>query len=165
MISMPPCFCGSGKEEKYCHPDVHPLSTVGRMLVFYRDLDISIGNLGNVCIQSCCDCCYDYFYISLKEFFAILHFIRSQRGEWYLKKKILMAKDNLEALKRQSPEEYQRLNSTFDKIPLDISMVRKLFNDTQYVKKLNRPCIFLQHGQCEIYQVRPYICRLYGSAI
>lgn len=68
------CFCGSGKKQKKCHPDIHEQSLAAKCLSLYGKIESIIKNYYNSgqqtppCKKGCSDCCYNYFVISNIEF-------------------------------------------------------------------------------------------------
>jgi Fe-S-cluster containining protein len=137
-----PCFCGSGKKKKHCHPDVHDDSIAANLLAVFARLDAESAKLARTpCHAGCNDCCYDYFNISIVEFFAIADFlnVKSQAGI---------------PLKYCNAARAAIRDVVF---PAD-------GDDTHNLPKYPR-CIFVNDvsGECDVYEARPAICRLYGA--
>lgn len=76
MAANSPCFCGSGKKQKHCHPDIHPNSLAAQLLRVFHKLDTEISRIDStMCHSGCSDCCTNDFEISLAEFMMIFRTI------------------------------------------------------------------------------------------
>ena len=158
-----PCFCGSGKKNKKCHPTIRNGSLIANLYCIYKQLDEETKGIKEIiCNPDCCDCCSGYFYISEIEFYAILEFIMRTEPKVYLDSVISNATTQLEQLRLQCPSEYRKLISPIDKF---VNINHNCFDDSN-IKKYGR-CIFLNsnEGKCGIYSVRPIVCRLFGCYV
>jgi Fe-S-cluster containining protein len=131
----------------------------------YQELDVLSANCAAECQKNCSRCCYDYFYVSEVEFYTVL-FSFHKKGANVLDNHIdnmfKKSQELLLSLKEHCPAEYEKvygLNVDYTKgvayhlNPIDII---KGFEQTL-------PCVFLNDGKCTIYDVRPFICRTYGT--
>lgn len=133
------CFCGSGKKHKKCHPTINENSVVANLLRVFHQIDEECSNIDySVCGKGCSDCCSDYFQISIVEFFTILHHIGINTNL------ILTAFE-------------EKAIASLNGVNLPQS---DYYNIPSFA-----PCIFLDDttNECKIYEVRPIICRTYGS--
>ena len=71
-----PCFCGSGRKVKHCHPDVNEESLVAKMLQLYSLVDKrnALG-LSSPCQKGCANCCTDDFDVHFSEFLVVLSYL------------------------------------------------------------------------------------------
>ncbi|MCL2357274.1 MAG: YkgJ family cysteine cluster protein [Defluviitaleaceae bacterium] len=125
-----PCFCGSGKKYKHCHPQINEESLVARLLTIYQDVDERNANAETPCKKGCTECCQDVnFDIHLSEMLTIMEHLNIGRDGTNM----------------------------------------KLFPDLKEEWKLSidGSCLFLNQseGYCKIYEVRPFVCRNYGSVL
>lgn len=134
---------------------LNPKSIVSRTISLYNDLDKFIKNSNPPkCQINCCDCCSDYFHVSEPEFYTLLYYVINKYGDDYLKEKIKYSKKAVLFLKEQYPNEYIKLTQ----INCPIS-----YNDLFDIPKtLKIKCPFLCNGKCDIYECRPFICRVFG---
>lgn len=109
-------------------------------------------NVHFVCSKGCNECCNDYFYISIMEYFYIKYWLLTYEPEKFelAKEK---AKEQMELLEKFSEEEYKRL--------FRINTDKDTIDSGKYISKF-KECVFLQNGICSIYPARPHICRTYG---
>lgn len=162
-----PCFCGSGKKNKKCHPDVLKSSVVGNLLCVYNQLDqyineqLKVSQNHTICHKGCCECCYDYFYISEVEYFAILNYLITMNGLDSLEDIRQKALLSIEEIKNCYPDEYEKLIKEY------CGSNPKNILDDMRIKKTQAPCIFLNKKDkiCTIYPVRPFVCRIYGTCV
>ncbi len=142
---------------------INPHSAVGKCLNIYKEFDTQAIKYKTTCKKRCCICCYDYFYISEAEFYTILYdIIHKNKGNEYLDTLILKAIELSNQLKYLIPKEYEKIHSnilskpiSYYINPIDIGLIR-----------LGKPCIFLNSkNKCEIYNVRPLVCRQFGTVI
>jgi len=124
------CFCGSGKTNKHCHPNVNERSLVARVLTLYQELDKRNAHARTICKKGCTECCQAVDYdIHLSEMLTIMSYLNIGRD----------------------------------------GINRKLFPklELNWEFTVNGSCLFLNQseGYCEIYEVRPVICRNYGSVL
>ncbi len=149
------CFCGSGKKIKKCHNSINENSIIAELYRKYNKIDKSISIPKDYpCKKGCDNCCYDYFYVSQIEFFCIYNYILLNNGYEYLYKTIQKSIDTIEYLKKNYNDEYVKLGSHIEN--------QNAFDDTN-IKSLNIPCIFLNNNMCDIYPVRPSMCRCFGT--
>jgi Fe-S-cluster containining protein len=160
---MGKCFCGSGKKQIKCHKDVNPESFVAKLIKLYSALDCYSGP---PCSSNCYKCCYDYFYITELEFQSILWYVNAKLGKGYLASVIEKAKMQRYCLQRSYPSEFNKIDKPFcGAFPLTHEN-EMLFSDLVDGRTLTLsvPCPFLNSsGKCDIYSMRPLICRIYGS--
>jgi len=157
------CVCGSGKRSKSCHPRIEQNSFVGNLWKKYRTFDAKIReivekeNISFICKKGCANCCCDYFYVSPLEYFIIKEYLLTCSPEIFEKTKVRGAWQ-LQQLKELYPAEWKRLVSTAS---LDDS-----FQDHAVIPDGARffDCPFLCETEriCKVYEVRPFICRLFG---
>lgn len=136
-----PCFCGSGKKQNKCHPDIHEKSIIANLMSVYEQLDQDTKERQqfSICKKGCAQCCSDYFQVSVVEFFMILQGLHTNGNNALLLKYIKTAQTRIQGI--YLPE------YDFANVP-------------------NFPeCIFVDDltNECKIYQLRPIICRLYGT--
>lgn len=135
---------------------IKPFSIVGRTLSLYDDIDKFVSSSSKPsCIDGCCQCCNDYFYIYEWEFYTILFYLVNLNDDDYLSSKINYSKECIEHIKINNLEEYRRLNSqNKPQIPGELMLPQH---------NLGIKCPFLScNNRCEIYEVRPLMCREYG---
>lgn len=163
------CFCGSGKRKNRCHPYITPDSIVGSMIKLYSSWDIysheekMSHKIKFICEQKCNHCCNNYFYISEKEYLTIYTHINAEFGRSYVSKIIDKAKKYMGYLEKNYPQEFSKINTI---IPKNYEgSIASLFQDDIKNEQVY-PCIFLntQTGLCDVYPVRPIVCRLHGVA-
>lgn len=155
------CFCGSGKKYKNCHIRINGESKLAKIYQGNHNFDLACKemNIQNQCIQDCFECCKDIFFISENEFLLILEKLIYEKADisFYLEK----AEKIQNAVVKIYPELMTQLKtvSTNNKIDLLIkSSCDGLVNEEL------PPCIFLnERNKCDIYEIRPGICRMYGS--
>lgn len=142
---------------------INPNSTVGKCLNIYNQFDKQALMYDSICTPHCCFCCYDYFYVSSAEFYTIMQYILQKSN---YKKILKAAKLNaivlLKELKTSFFEEYKKIYSQNFNHPIEYYLT-PVGNGRIQLKK---PCIFLNsHNKCIIYEVRPLVCRQYGTII
>ena len=129
------CFCGSGKKYKNCHSDINPNSLVAHQYRIMHLLDEEIKNCPyTICQKGCSDCCTDDFEVSVTEFFTILNYLQIHCNNQQIENICKLSKVKISSiLSNEKTIAFSR-------------------------------CIFLnEHSNaCEIYEVRPIICRKYG---
>ncbi|MEG2234049.1 MAG: SEC-C metal-binding domain-containing protein [Oscillospiraceae bacterium] len=156
------CFCGSGLKFKSCCADVYKSSILIDLGVKYQKLDASLKaaeesqDITYICNKGCSSCCSEYFYVSLLEYIYIKHSLLKNNPQLFASL-CQKAKIQLERMKTYSKPEYDKLSSK--------STDSSIFEDKLNISRFE-PCIFLSvNGSCEVYQARPFICRLYGCTI
>lgn len=161
-----PCYCGSGKKIKHCHENLHPRSKTAYLLLLYRDIDETIEEYRKEhgitvpCVAGCSNCCYDYFNISEVEFELILKHIEKSWTIDEITNLYVKAEENIATFKEENSGLY---NALLEKTDTD----KQLRDFMKYLRqKTSFPCPFLdqENGKCQIYGVRPLICRTHGSA-
>jgi Fe-S-cluster containining protein len=153
------CFCGSGKKYKKCHSHINSESKIAEMYVYRDKYNKKVKYLGllDLCNDNCSECCRDYFFITEFEFLLILDYLILNNKN--LEDYIVMAKDS-----------YNKINSRYSDIIQKLDENANGSNDLTYYMDnedfIDLPnCIFLKDGECEIYDVRPDVCRAYGTTI
>lgn len=126
------------------------------------DLKCKEMNISNMCVNNCVECCKDYFFVSENEFLMILEeLIHKKRDIGNYHKK---AKEILEIMQNEYPATYDILCEKMETGMFD-KLEPKYFNDHDNYEQLPY-CIFLnERNQCDIYEVRPWICRSYGTTV
>lgn len=158
------CFCGSNIKAKNCHNGISEESYIADLLkkINYVDGEIDIlikkHDKKIICEFGCNECCKDYFYISKFEYFIIKNYILTTMGLGKLNEYILKANKQADELKTSCFEEYDKI---FNKKVCDFELESHIYSTN--IKKFHM-CIFnnADTGNCDVYQSRPYICRMYG---
>lgn len=129
----------------------------------YKEFDNQAVEYKSICKSKCCICCFDYFYISEAEFYTILHYIlQKENNETYINKLISKALELSNLLSQSLPSEYKKIHSNELDKPIQYYL-NPIGND---LIRLKKPCIFLNSkNKCEIYEVRPLICRQFGTIL
>lgn len=157
------CFCGSRKAHRFCHYDVAQNSKYAHAYREYLHLNKFCKNKGvrNICIENCCQCCNDYFYISENEFLLVLDYIMRKKLD--LESYISKANEYRAWFSQAYPSESTKIESLMPSHRGMDSFTRTqaYFNDEAIDHA--KPCIFLENGTCNVYDVRPLLCRGYGS--
>lgn len=154
------CFCGSGIKYKKCHYRINGESKLANIYRAYNEYNNACIQKGicNNCRKGCSQCCNDYFFISESEFLQILEELiyRKININDYISK----AKAVKKHIEKFHPEIIKKLNKFMPKSVDNID--ESFFKDS-----INPPdlpaCIFLDNNKCSIYNVRPSICRGYGT--
>ena len=129
------CFCGSGKKYKNCHSDINPNSLVAHQYRIMHLLDEEIKNCPyTICQKGCSDCCTDDFEVSVTEFFTILNYLQIHCNNQQIENICKLSKVKISSILSNEKT---------------IAFSRFIF--------LNE-----HSNDCEIYEVRPIICRKYG---
>lgn len=113
------------------------------------------------CLNGCSDCCYDYFYASLPEFFLTLYGITQMPYNIdFFYNRALKSRNYFEQF---LPLELERLSY---RAPTLLAYQVNDFSSGEYINypKLP-PCMFLVNGRCSIYDYRPNTCRKYGTTV
>ncbi|WP_154662810.1 YkgJ family cysteine cluster protein [Ruminococcus albus] len=149
------------KQLKQIQALISKTSCIGSVVQLYLNINKDLRlRLKPKCLSNCCQCCNDLFFISPPEFYTILFYLKEYMGEDYILAKIQYSQAMLNKLKNACPsyDDYSSSYLSFDK-DLYISL-----HDTLENHKIR--CPFLNSkGHCDIYPVRPLICRLYGWKI
>lgn len=124
------------------------------------DLKCKEIDIGNMCAKNCAECCKDFFFVSENEFLMILEELIHRKediGNYHKK-----AKKVLEIMQKEYPSTYDTLCENMKTSNIGKNILQ-YFNDFDNYEKLPY-CIFLNSkGQCDIYAVRPMVCRTYGT--
>lgn len=158
------CFCGSGKKQKKCHPNINENSVAAKTIRLSRDIGKDLENYvyGKVdvkCAKGCDKCCRDYFPISEIEFAIIMDYLYNKLGiekvNEIIQKGILLAKE----FEKHNPEYFKQLEeNTTGK-----SMYEYMRIQYSNMPEEQEKCVFLDNdGSCSVYEVRPLICRNFG---
>ncbi len=160
-----PCFCGSGKKTKSCHPDISEQSIAARVLALYHTIDNQIKehykNTGfkAPCTKGCTNCCYTDFPLSGIEFDLIIYGVR----KWDQAKKAALVKSaqkQWDEICNKYPD-YVHLLETNASGHKDIFLKTLEYDPDQQDFR----CLFLDEtNSCMIYPVRPITCRVHGEA-
>lgn len=158
------CFCGSGKKQKKCHPNINEDSVAAKAIRLYaqlsKDLGENVYGKKNVkCEKGCNACCKDYFAISEVEFAIIMDYLYNNCGmeetNMIIEKAIVLA----DKFKKNNPEYFKQLEENITGKDKNY-MLR---NDLENMPEQQEECVFLgEDGGCSIYNVRPIICRTHG---
>ncbi len=114
------------------------------------------------CLKDCTDCCHDYFYVSLPEFYLTLYGLLQlpTNLDFYYNK----AKVTFDYFDRHVRQEIKRL-TPFSSVGM-IENVVEDFSEGEYYNYHNLPpCVMLNNGRCSIYKYRPNTCRKYGTLV
>lgn len=155
------CFCMSGKKTKKCHPDIHEGSLAAAKLRIYGELNEKLtnhrqnANEKTLCIEGCSDCCFDYYTIQGIEFELILNELKKWDEE-RLNNLINRIDKYWKDLEYEHPETTRLLSNIKDE---DIKEINSSIDKTSF------PCLFLDETThlCQIYQARPFKCRIFGN--
>lgn len=159
------CFCGSGKKQKKCHPDIFENSIAANIIKFYNELDKEIdnniyGKCNVKCKQGCNECCEDFFNISEVEFAIIMEYSVKTKG---LERTLEFIEKGLEMsifFKEQYPLYYEQLEQ--DITGKDRMDALRISIDN-LPDKQSKKCIFIDETEsCSIYEARPIVCRTHG---
>lgn len=156
------CFCGSGKKQKKCHPNIKEDSVAARTMRLYaklsRDLDENPYGKKNVkCAKGCNECCKDYFTISEVEFAIIMDYLcknsSDERINMIIRKAIVFA----DKFKMENPEYYKQLKKNITGKDEDLKV------NLENMPEKQEKCVFIgENGGCSIYNARPLVCRIHG---
>ncbi len=161
------CFCGSGKKQKKCHPDIHEHSLAAKCLNLYGKVNSIINEFYKSnriqpppCSKGCYNCCLHLFTISKIEFKIICYKLK----EWdslRIKNLISMIENQWQYIQNHFP----KLARCFEKDGTGPGSTVTLMQTFMLPESFNLPCPFLdnEHKTCEIYDVRPFICRCFGT--
>lgn len=127
----------------------------------YADDYLKMRKYLSLCPIDCSACCYDYFYVTLPEFYLTLYGLQKipTNLEYYHQKALVTFKH----FNNHYRNEVKRL------MPSAASLLENVTNDFsegEYVNYPNLPsCVMLNNGRCSIYKYRPNTCRKYGTTI
>lgn len=143
----------------------HPDSIIALTKSIYVTVDIycaesfATNRNHSFCKRGCNLCCNDLFYVSRAEYYTIKnHLLSSHTNE--LEMYVSKAKVLYKQFKNDLPEEYEHLMQT-----TTIENIEDLLNPKESNLRF-KMCLFNdpQTGSCNIYDVRPFVCRIYGIA-
>lgn len=158
------CFCGSGKKQKKCHPNINEDSVAAKTIKLYarlsKQLDENIYGKKNVkCEKGCNACCKDYFAISEVEFAIIMDYLFNNCGVEKTNMIIEKAIALTEKFRKNNPEYYKQLEENISGKAMNYMVRINLEN----MPEKQEECVFLDEGGgCCIYDARPIICRTHG---
>lgn len=158
------CFCGSGKKQKKCHPNINEKSVAAKTFKLYGDIgkDLETNVYGKVdvkCVKGCNKCCQDYFTISEVEFAIIMDYLHNNFDNEKINQIVKRALVLTDKFERNNPKYFKQLEE---------NITGKDKYNTLRINLENMPekqenCVFLDEGgECSIYNVRPLICRTHG---
>jgi len=167
LLRNDPCFCGSGKKYKRCHDDVHPKSKGAHLIKWYANIDSKIKDFQEStghnppCHKGCFNCCYDDFSISEVEFELIMREMKKWNQE-DVEQVFDRALAQCEEIKEKYPIIWENLEKDAH---ADISIFNKQFEDHGKIQRNDFPCPMLnsETKSCMVYDVRPVICRTFGT--
>ena len=158
------CFCGSGKKQKKCHPNINEDSVAAKIIKLYtqlsKELEENVYGKKNIkCQKGCNACCKDYFAINEVEFAVIMDYLYNNCGiektNIIIKKAIALS----EKFEKNNPEYYKQLEENIAGKNINYMVRINLEN----MPEQQEECVFLdEDGACGIYNVRPIICRTHG---
>ncbi len=160
-----PCFCGSGRPLKNCHPRSAADSRAMHMTALYEQVDAVIEDYHQhsskhpPCAAGCSSCCSDYFPVSQVEFELLLTYMEHSWSQADIDAAFQQAERNLERFQQDNEPMYDALvNRTSRKQELD--SIRHHAGRNSFACPLLDP----EKGICRVYPVRPFICRTHGSS-
>ncbi len=160
-----PCFCGSGRPLKKCHPRSAANSRAMHMTALYEQVDTVIEDYHAhstkhpPCAAGCSSCCSDYFPVSQVEFELLLTYMEHSWSKADIEAAFQQAEVNLERFRQDNEPMYEALvNRTNRKQELD--SIRRHAGRNSFACPLLDP----EKGICRVYPVRPFICRTHGSS-
>lgn len=139
------------------------MNMIKTMEINIEQVDSFLAKYGyfNKCLNGCSDCCHDYFYASVPEFFLTLHGLTTKPFNLdYFYKRALSTRSYF---MHYLPLEIERLSY---KAPSLLAYKVNDFRTGQYINYPDLPpCMFLVNGRCSIYDYRPNTCRKYGTTV
>jgi len=162
-----PCFCGSGIKQKKCHPEIHEESFAAELYRLYNSIDKCIEehyaknqHRPPCYTNNCFSCCYDAFLVSDIEFSVIVYEMRKWNRE-KIESVIQKAKAYWEDFRTKHPDKSRFFETVSSEADLMLSDLEKVY----VLERFDYPCVFLNNdNKCDIYSVRPVVCRLQGTA-
>ncbi|MGM0282260.1 YkgJ family cysteine cluster protein [Enterococcus sp. AZ081] len=157
------CFCGSGKKTKKCHSTVEPDSKLANIYLDYLSFDKAVVDSGvaNACPKGCSNCCNDLFDVSENEFLLILDEILRTGGKSLVNRYKQKALEYEKYLQLNFPNVIKKLDSNMPRNNNVLDLLPYMMRDSDWDR--SKSCIFLDDGRCSIYNVRPVVCRKYGT--
>jgi Fe-S-cluster containining protein len=163
-----PCFCGSGRKHKKCHPDIHPSSRAAHIVRIYQEVDNEIQEYQQQhgytppCQKGCSACCYDQFNVSQVEFELLIHEMQSWPQK-EVEEVFDRALDCFETVKKEYPEFYKVLEEHGED-NWDINVQQESLMKQRPQNSFPCPFLDLETGSCRVYNIRPFVCRTHGAA-
>lgn len=110
----------------------------------------------SLCVPGCTDCCFDYYTVQSTEFDLILNELKKWDNE-ELDNLIRRVDRSWNILIKENPE-VEKLLSNISNTEID--------EMNSSIDKTSFPCIFLDEttNLCQIYDVRPFKCRIFGNS-
>ena len=159
------CFCGSGKKQKRCHPDVEATSAFAELIQLYQDLHAHLASGKDLgwCGAGCAYCCSHVFSVTQVEFLYACYGWEKlygnidglfQRCEEIATQCVQENPHFLSAVEENCPGSVEEFCETADK-------QAKLF------EWMRIPCVFLDEEtqMCKVYEYRPLVCRYHGQGV
>nr|WP_265176724.1 YkgJ family cysteine cluster protein [Listeria monocytogenes] len=159
------CFCGSGIKKKKCHSNYQEGTPIASIIKTYCDFDEYAKKIGitNNCPINCQECCKDIFSVGENEFYTILDYILYQKKE-DIKLYFDRAKIIQDIIKKNYPDVYKKMDNVMP-VGKGLDHLEPYLKNNIYDTTLPS-CVFLnEDGQCGVYDVRPSVCRMYGSCV
>lgn len=160
------CFCGSGLKHKKCHCNIEADSIAADFIKFYQKLDkkINIGlkEISSVkCKKGCSECCSDFFAITEVEFLIIIDYLLKVKGREYTEEIIRKGLEADEKFKSIFPDYYRQLEINADGASNN-EYARLLCDNMPNKQGIECPFLNSEAKTCDVYEVRPIICREHG---
>ncbi len=159
------CFCGSGLEQSQCHPDIHKDSVIAKTYNLYNRLDNAVNeyfqknDIEPYCRAGCSYCCHDFFFISDIEFDIII-----KELEGWSKNKVNRLFQKVESSWKKFEKKYPMVVHDFQVQKFTSTQLMNELDRADIINKTSIPCPFLdKEDKCSIYNVRPFICRSFGT--
>lgn len=112
------------------------------------------------CPKNCHLCCEDYFLITEREYLFIANYLINNFSESAINTYVMKAKKIMIDFYSQHPELQFKFSPTMTHIDV-VNFYRFISEESRASSDF---CIFLNdQGKCDIYPVRPLICRTYGA--
>ena len=158
------CFCGSGKKYKKCHYRINGESKLAKIYKAQSEYDsyCQANGLCNNCIAGCSKCCHDFFFVTEMEFLTVLEYL--DYNKYDISDYVTRAKKVLADIKLKYPLIIDKLDEYMPTTQTSRRPETTFFDDSFNSKDLPI-CIFVnEENKCSIYDVRPYVCRGYGTS-
>lgn len=160
------CFCGSGKKYKNCHVNINKDSIVADFIMFYKKLDEKISTELDekkrvLCKQGCSECCSDFFAITEVEFLIIIDYLVKAKGNEYVEEIIKKGLRADKKFKSTFPDYYKQLEVNADGVS-NIEYARLICDNMPNKQGVECPFLNSETKSCDVYEVRPIICREHG---
>ena len=112
-------------------------------------------NVNVNCMENCSECCKEYFYFSIFEYFILKNELENKKVA--ITPIIEKSKNMINTLKETCYAEYAKLHE--NKANLEYAA---LFNDKEHITEFLSCPLIDKHGKCMAYEKRPPICKHYG---